>query len=286
MRKELVEKSFARITLFLDIVEKLPNGFHRLDTVKQSIDLYDIIKIKESSELDILCNPFVKSEENIIFKVINAFKKKYSIKDNVKVYVEKRIPMGAGLAGGSSNAAHALMALNKLWRLNLDKKELIELVEENYIGKDVPYFFYKGTAHDTETNSNVIKILNSMPKTYVILAKPDIEISSKEAYDNYDRMQLENKRGNLEEMLDAVNKKDRREIAENLYNAFEDTIIQRYPKIKNILDTIEKNGCLASKASLTGSGSCVFGLYDNLKNAEKIREKLDGLDFVYLTKTH
>jgi len=266
--KLITVKAPARITLTLDIVKKLNNGFHELNTVKQEIDLHDLITLEQSDNL--LINFKDKKNlngNNTIIKAVVMLKQKYNVQDNVEINVEKNIPFGSGLAGGSSDAASVLAALNKIWKLKLNEEQLILLARE--IGKDVPYFIYKKTCFDNE--NGILKKLAPCPRMNLAVVYPKFEVSSQYAYSNLD-YSIVGKKIKTNDMIEAIAKQDIKEIAKHLHNDFEHFILGQYPEIKRIKEYLIKNGAL--NASMTGSGSCVFGIFKDKKHAEEIGKKI------------
>ncbi len=274
-------KSYARITLFLDIINKLDNGNHEIDSIKQTISLYDIIKLRDSSKTQVTCKALSK-KENLVSKAIREFKKEYKINKDFEIFIEKRIPIRAGLAGGSSNVAYILNFYNKHLQIGLESEELSRFVRKYNLGNDIPYFFYEKTARDSETDKG-IEILKQIPKLYLTITKPSISISTKEAYILYDKNNKETKnKGSIEDILKAIKQGDSEGIIKNTYNKFENMIKEEYNEIEHIFNKINKNG---SKAFLTGSGSCIITLFKNKQDSIESQKRMNKIAETYLAET-
>ena len=260
---ELTLKSYAKINLDLKIGKKLANGYHELKSIMQQINLYDILKFKKLNENKINIKSNIKeleNEKNIIYKTAFLIKNKFNINKGIEIILEKNIPLAAGLAGGSGNAAATLKALNKLWDLNLNENELINLARQ--IGSDVPFQIIGGKALVEATGEKVTK-LNEPKEENIIIINPNIEISTKWAYDEFDKQ-------------NSLKKESE--------NDFEPIIIEKYPIIKEIKQDLIKNG--AEKALMSGSGPTVFGIFKDKLAADNAYRKLKNTyPFIKLTKT-
>ena len=168
----LTEKSYARITLALDILKKLKGGdlegYHKLNIIKHQINLYDIVSVEEANKTEIICNnPHVpKDNTNLCWKVVDLLKQECKINKSIKLTIEKNIPIQGGLAGGSSNAAITLILLNKLWNLNLSEQQLIQSARK--VSMDAPYYIIGNTAFDTEISS-LEKMNTFLNLTFIII---------------------------------------------------------------------------------------------------------------------
>ena len=277
--------SHAKINLYLKIGKKLKSGYHNLQSVMQLVELHDNISFENLDEDDIIVesnNKDLESKDNLAYKAAMLLKSKYGIKKGVKITIEKNIPLAAGLGGGSSNAANTLVALDKLWKLNLNQKKLISFASE--IGSDVP-FFIVGKSALVKGYGNKIKPLRRSMSMNVILVNPGIGVSTKWAYNKFDKNKNKIKsRANIKELIKAMNKKDIKKISENLYNDFEPIVEKKYKIIKEIKTNFRKFNALNYLVS--GSGPTVIGLFDSIYTAREAYFKLkDMYPFVYLTKT-
>lgn len=264
-------KANAKINLFLDILNKRKDGYHNLKTIFQEISLSDDIFIyspRLQSEVDevnvktgipmkrdsvsIFCDdPGIPTgKTNLVYKAADLMKKYSGIKKGVFIKIKKNIPVGAGLGGGSSDAASVLRGLNKLWNLKLTNNKLAEIGKQ--IGADVPFFLYGGRCLGEGIGDQLTPIKIRKTQWYV-LVKPPFEISTKFAYS----------------LLTKANKVGK---IKKLGNRFEDIIIPHYPEIKKIKDLLTESG--AEFSLMSGSGSCVFGLARNRRLGEKIENKI------------
>ena len=276
---EVIIKSPAKINLSLDILGKRADNYHDIETVMHKIELHDMIKIEDSDEIRINCNYNIPLKQNLVLKAVKLLKERYGIKRNVSITMEKNIPIGAGLGGGSSNAALALIGLNKLWNLNLKQEELAELAKE--IGSDVP-FFITGNAAYAKGRGELLERIEPVGFN-VLLVNPGFEISTKEAYENLD-LSLTGKKLASRQMLKCVKSKNIRKIAQFLHNDFESFTLAKYPVLKEIKDALAANGAL--NAVMSGSGPTIFGIFEDEEKAKGAYERLKGsYDFVFLTKT-
>ena len=280
--------SYAKINLCLDVGRKMPNNYHKINSVFHQIDLHDKILIKKTKQDRIAIKSNIKNienKDNLAYKAASLLKNEYKIKEGIEININKRIPLQSGLGGGSSNAASTLIALNKLFNLKLNKNELIDLASK--IGSDVP-FFIEGKTCLVSGIGDRIKRINSNLKLYLIIIKPKIGISTKLAYNEYDKhiknTQEIKKENKTKELVKALKQKNAEKVAENLHNDFETVIIKKYPIIKKMKDDLIKNSAL--NALMSGSGSAVFGIFKNKSEAENAFRKLGKrYSFVYLSKS-
>lgn len=261
----ITKPAYAKINLTLDVLEKLPNGYHNLKMIMQQISMHDIVTVSKIEQNCILldCNKeFSKMEDNIIYKALVLMKERYNIKEGIKVNLEKNIYLSAGLAGGSTDCATAMMCVNELFNLNLELEELMILGNE--LGSDVPYCMFGGIAL-AEGTGNKLARLNDIKKTYVVIANPLIEVSTKEVFENF---KFENqKQSDYNKMFDAIDKGNVKEIANNLNNMLESVTIEKYPVIGLIKESMIQNGALG--ALMSGSGATVYGYFENESTANK-----------------
>jgi 4-diphosphocytidyl-2-C-methyl-D-erythritol kinase len=273
--KKLTAKSFTRITLALDIVGRIAEGpyqgFHELGTVKHLISLHDIITVEESPAMRIVCdNPAVPSDStNSCWKAVELLKQKFGKNDNLTITIRKNIPVKGGLAGGSANAATALALARDLWKINITNDALIKLSRQ--AGQDVPFYFCGPTAFDSEAGEVLAPIPNSL-RFDMILVVPDFGVSTAEAYRNFDYSQIRLQTGRTMAMREALAANDRSGVVRNIHNDFETSVFGQYPKLEQIKFKLIENGC--ETASLSGSGSTVFGILQSYKDFERIKSKI------------
>ena len=269
----------AKINLYLNILGKADNGYHNVEMVMQTISLCDIVTvtINNSREITISSNKnFLESSaENTAYKAAVKFFESTKGKNlGINIHIKKRIPICAGLAGGSADAAATLVALDKLFNTNLTKQELAMMGES--IGADVPFCIYGGTMKASGIGTKLSPLPN-IPKCSILLCKPDISISTAYAYTLSDKFNIHAK--NINPILHAINKKSIVDISANLYNCFE--VILNLPEIYTIKNIMLQNGAIAS--CMSGSGPMVFGIFDDetlALNCEEVLHRLKRSTFL------
>lgn len=281
----LVLKSPAKINLGLKVLGKRPDGYHEIRTILQEIELHDLIYLRPvKTGIKLRCGDrhLPADERNLAFKAAHLVMEKTGFSGGIEIYLEKKIPVGGGLGGGSSNAACTIKGLNQLWNLGLTPEEMQILGAE--LGSDVPFFIYGGTALATGRGEK-ITLLSPLPETWLILVNPSLEISTPWAYKNLN-LELTNHSLNSNIFLpeDEEDISFQQKLRNELINSFEDLVIQRYPIIGKIKEFLIQIG--ARMASMSGSGSTVFGIFDNRKKAELAYSQIrDSSWFVCLTHT-
>jgi len=275
-------KAAAKINLMLDILKKLPNGYHSLFMIMQSVSLYDTVIVEKNSinEIVIKCdNDGVPcNEKNIAHKCATAFFDYCNIDDRgVTIEIEKNIPMAAGVAGGSADGAGVLYCLNKIYNVNLCDKELS--VIGNKVGADIPFSLTGGTAVALGTG-NVIAPVTDLPECYIVLTKPDQDVSTPKAYGEFDALTRVRHLDRVS-MINAVSVGDYDEICNLCGNVFEQAVeVPKRPHIKGVM-----RKCGADACCMSGSGPTVFGLFKKYENAQLCYEKLSKkYDNVFICK--
>ncbi len=270
-------KSYAKINLTLNILEKRPDNYHNISSIMNQIDLHDILKFKKIKNDIIVDCKEISEKENIVYKTAFLLKKKYKVKDGIKIKIKKKIPIAAGLAGGSSDAATTLYALNKLWKLNLSFQDLLDTSLE--LGSDVPFCLTGHTCLVKGRGELILKLKN-LPKIPLILINPNIKVSTKEAYS----LIKSYKKINQNDILEAIQKSDLSLIAKNIFNDFEPIIEKKYPIINEIKKDLTENKALA--AQMSGSGPTIFAIFKNKKEQKKAYKSLKNkYKKIYLTNT-
>lgn len=271
----IVEKGYAKINLVLEVVGKREDGFHDLEMVMTTVNLYDELYFQslDNNRIIIECEEFkhIPKEANLVYKAIMLVKERYQISSGVLVKVVKRIPEGAGLAGGSADAAATLRALNKLWNLGLSLEELAEL--GLILGSDVPFCVYNKTAV-VKGRGEKLYFIDDVPFGYVVMIHPNFKVSTKEIFTNYSAS-LKSK-GNVDRIHGAIVDGDLANISKSLYNDLE-KVVNNFHKNKNVgkIDYIKseliKYG--AFNAVMSGSGSTVYGICLTQKQADFVKNK-------------
>ncbi len=285
--RQIELKALAKINLGLDVLGRRENGYHDVRMVMQSIYLYDDVKIerKEEPGIEIETNLFFlpTGEGNIAYKAADLLIREFDIKEGVRITLKKHIPVAAGMAGGSSNAAAVLFGMNRLFGLKLSREELMERGVK--LGADVPYCIMRGTVL-AEGIGEELSVLPAMPKCTVLIAKPPISVSTKVVYKALDSSEIR-KHPDIDGLLAGLEKGDLHEIAAHMGNVLEDVTIPMHPVIDEIKREMTDAGAL--NAMMSGSGPTVFGLFENKMEARKAQERIrtKGLaKQVYVTNIH
>ncbi|WP_373471460.1 4-(cytidine 5'-diphospho)-2-C-methyl-D-erythritol kinase [Carnobacterium alterfunditum] len=280
---EIIEKAPAKINLSLDVLYKRADGYHEMEMVMTSIDLADRIVLKTIEQDRIVIqstNGFLPLDQrNHAYKAAKLLKETYQIKKGVNISIEKKIPIAAGLAGGSSDAAATLRGLNRLWHLNLSNDELALLGEQ--IGSDVPYCIYGGTVYATGRGEK-IKQIDTLPQCWVVLVKPKKGISTWTIFENLSFEQLVHPE--TKKMLAAIQEKNYIQMASSTGNALETVSAIKQPDIKRIKKKMLQFG--ADAALMSGSGPTVYALCEKYSKAQRVYNGLKGFcNEVYLVRT-
>ena len=276
-------KAYAKINLSLDVVGRLENGYHLVRMIMQTIDLCDeLIFERTSGEITIECDrkDLSVGEDNLIYKAILLMKELYGLDGGVRVHLKKRIPMAAGMAGGSSDAACTLKAVNDLYGLGLSEERLRQIGKK--LGADVPYCVMGGTAL-SEGIGEILTSIAPMPDCTLLVAKPDIDVSTKYVYEQIDKKEIKD-HPDVDGMKTAIERGDVREIAGLLGNVLQEVTIEKHPIVQTIKNVMTEGGALGSLMS--GSGPSVFGIYENEALAKATGEKIRELglaDQVFVT---
>lgn len=285
--KQIELKALAKINLGLDVLGKRENGYHDVCMVMQSIYLYDDVKIERTKNpgIEVKTNLYFLpvDENNIAYKAAALLIEEFGVEEGVVITLNKHIPVAAGLAGGSSNAAAVLYGMNRMFGLGLTQKDLMDRGVK--LGADVPYCIMRGTVL-AEGIGEKLTVLPGMPKCTVLVAKPSISVSTKVVYEALDAKELK-EHPDIGGLIAGLEKGSLRDIAASMGNVLEDVTIPMHPVIADIKAEMISAGAL--NAMMSGSGPTVFGLFQNkthAKNAqESIREK--GLaKQVYVTNIH
>ena len=277
-------KSYGKINLFLDVKGKLPSGYHDIVTVIQSIDIYDEITLKPVNEDKIIieCSDLSipVDESNTCFKAAMVLKDTFGINSGIHIYIDKKIPAGAGMGGGSSNAAAVIKGLNALWKLNLSREELSAIGVR--VGADVPFCLVGGTCL-AEGICDKVTDLNDFLWNDILLVKPEFSISTAFIYKN-----LKSDYYNLYDsslMLRHLSSHDHESTARSVSNTLEKVVEIFHPQIKDIKGLMIDNGAISS--IMTGSGSTVFGLFKDSTSLNKAYDLASGAyPFTFKTKTN
>lgn len=280
-------KALAKINLGLDVVRRREDGYHEVRMIMQTIHLYDRLDIKRTKEPGIQIRTNLSflpvNENNLIYKAAKLLMDEFSITDGVSVKLDKRIPVAAGMAGGSTDAAAMLIGVNRLFSLGLTKRELMERGVQ--IGADVPYCIMRGTAL-AEGIGEALGPLPPMVKCPVLIAKPSISVSTKFVYQNL-KLDDTTIHPDIDRLIDDIKAKNLHDIAAHMGNVLETVTIPNYPVIDEIKKHMLSNGAVG--AMMSGSGPTVFGLFDDEDTAKKAYKAMRSSHLarqVYLTSVY
>lgn len=287
MQDTITLKALAKINLGLDVLGKRDNGYHDVRMVMQTIYLYDHVTVEKTKEsgITVETNLFYLPTDtnNIAYKAAKLLKDEFQIESGVHITLEKHIPVAAGLAGGSSNAAAVLVGMNQLFGLGLTQAELMERGVS--LGADVPYCIMRGTVL-AEGIGEVLTPLPPLPKCYVLIAKPGISVSTKMVYEKLDSQEI-TEHPNIDGILQGLEDQDIQKIASSMGNVLERVTIEKYPIIEDIKTAMKEAGAL--NAMMSGSGPTVFGIFDDRTVAKEAQKKLREMNIakqVYLANVH
>lgn len=265
-------RALAKINLGLDVLGRREDGYHELRMIMQTINMYDQLDMEISEEpgIRITTNlPYVPvNQNNLVYRAANMLLEEFQIKEGLTVDLQKMIPVAAGMAGGSSDAAAAMIGVNRLFQLGLSVKDLMERGVK--IGADVPYCLLRGTAL-AEGIGDKLRALPACPDCYVLIGKPGISVSTKFVYENLHANELKS-HPRTDEMLDAIQWHNLYKMADLMENVLETVTIPQYPIIEEIKNHMKEHGAL--NAMMSGSGPTVFGLFDDKTLAEQACEAL------------
>lgn len=253
-------KAYAKINLGLDVVRRLENGYHEVRMIMQTVGIHDELMLKRTEKgitVTTDSGELPTDENNLIYKAAKLMLETYHIPSGIHIHLKKNIPVAAGMAGGSSDAAAAFVGVNRMFHLGLTEEQLMERAVK--VGADVPYCIMRGTALAEGIGEKLTR-LPEVPKCYVLIGKPGINVSTKTAYEN---LNLEGigKHPDIDGLIGAIRNNDLYAMASRMENVFEPGIIRQYPVIGNIKNLMEEKGAL--KAVMSGSGPTVFGIFDN-----------------------
>lgn len=272
--KELKLKAMAKINLGLDVLRRREDGYHDLRMIMQSVCLYDQLKLKRQQEPGISVSTNLAylstGEDNLVYKAAKLLMDEFQIREGVSIHLKKCIPIAAGLAGGSSDAAAVLVGINRLFGLGLSQEALMKRGVR--IGADVPYCVMRGTAL-SEGIGDILTPLPDAPDAFVVLAKPPVHVSTAFVYGNLEADKLVY-HPDIDAQVQAVRDQDLYRMAELMGNVLETVTIPSCPVIGEIKNCMKRQGAL--NAMMSGSGPTVFGLFDDERAARAAYEELEA----------
>lgn len=274
MIKHLGLKAYGKINLGLDVLRRREDGYHDVRMIMQTVGIFDRIDLiwKPEPGIQVETNLYYlpNNENNLVYKAAKLLMDEFHIKDGVTIRLKKFIPVAAGMAGGSSDAAAVLFGINKMFNLGLTMQELMKRGVK--IGADVPYCVMRGTAL-SEGIGEVLTPLPPVPQCQVLIAKPGISVSTKFVYENLNANSLRpEQHPDIDGIVNSIREKDLYGIAGRLGNVLETVTVQEYPIIQAIKDKMMEYGAVGSLMS--GSGPTVFGLFTSPRAAENAYEEL------------
>lgn len=282
---EISIKAMGKINLGLDVLGKRADGYHEVRMIMQSVELGDTLKFTKTEEEGIKIRTNKKDlptdENNLVYKAIKLMQEEYKLPGGIKVSLEKQIPVAAGMGGGSTDAAAALIGMNKLFALGLTEERLKELGLK--LGADVPFCIMGGTAL-AEGIGEVLTALPAAPSCYVLIARPDIEVSTKEVYGSLYAESIKS-RPDITGMIQSVWNKNLSGIADRMENVLEAVTVKKHPVIEQLKDKMRQEG--AMDAMMSGSGPTVFGIFPDAVQAGEAYKQIvsSGLSAqTYVTK--
>lgn len=276
-------KAYAKINISLDVVGKKEDGYHLLRMIMQNIDLYDLINInKARNGINVTSNrPYIPTDErNLGYKAAKLFMEKYNIQGGVDINIRKNIPVAAGLAGGSTDAAAVLKGMRSVYNIDVSDKELMELGLK--IGADVPYCITGGTALCEGIGEKVTPLKN-FKDHIMIVVKPPFGVSTKEVYQSLDISKIY-KHPDTEGLIKAVEDNDLRFVCNNMKNILENVTLRKHVVLKDIKNEMLRMGAVG--AMMSGSGPTVFSFFDDMLKAQLCYEKFKTkYSEVFITRT-
>ena len=280
-------KALGKINLGLDVLGRRENGYHDVRMVMQTVYLYDRIIMKKSKtpgirlETNLYYLPV--NENNLAYQAAQMQMDEFHMEEGVSIQLDKHIPVAAGMAGGSSNAAAVLFGMNRMFSLGLSQKELMERGVK--LGADVPYCIMRGTVL-AEGIGEILTPLSPMPKCYVLIAKPAISVSTKMVYEKLDSHEIED-HPDIDGILAGLKAGDLKKVAGSMGNVLERVTVDAYPVIDQIKKMMIKEGAL--NAMMSGSGPTVFGIFEEKATARKAADAIRDARLtkqVYVTNIH
>lgn len=258
-------KAHAKINLGLDVVRRLPNGYHQVKMVMQSLQLHDELTLQKAERGIVITTDtelLPTDKSNLIYKAAQLMFDKYGISSGIRIHLRKNIPIAAGMAGGSTDAAATMRGINHLYQLGLSRTQLME--DGVAIGADVPYCILGGTAL-AEGIGEKLTSLPPLPPCYILIAKPDISVSTKYVYEHLD-LQGVGRHPDIDGMVQAIQSQNLQGILDRMENVLETVTIPAHPVIAELKRKLLESG--AANSLMSGSGPTVFGIFTDESTAQ------------------
>lgn len=285
--EKITKKAYAKINLGLDVLSRRTDGYHLVKMIMQTVDLYDVLTIEKSDTPGISFSLLQDGEEmatlvptddtNLVCKAARKLMEKTGLQTGVAFILQKNIPVAAGMAGGSTDAAAALNGMNELFGLKLSLQELRDIAVT--IGADVPYCLEGGTAL-SEGIGEILTSLPAPPQAELVIVKPEVSVSTKEVYQKLHVETLE-KHPDIDGMVQAIRQQDLAGITKRMENVLETVTLQMHPEIAAIKEALEREGAI--RALMSGSGPTVFAVFADAGAADQAAEAVKNYGRVIRT---
>lgn len=279
-------KAYAKVNIALDVVGKREDGYHMLKMIMQTIDLYDLIEVKKNNIKNIRLSSnkhYIPTDErNLAYKAAKLFIDKYDINDGVDIHIIKNIPVAAGMAGGSTDAATVLYLMNKVFNIKATNRELEELALK--IGADVPYCINGGTVL-CEGIGEKLTPLKRFKNKVLIVVKPNFGVSTKDVYRDLDINRI-HRHVDVDSLIKAMQREDVNYVAKNMRNVLENVTLRKHNLLRGIKEDLIKEGALGSMMS--GSGPTIFAFFEDMLAAQRAYDKLKteyNYSDIFITRT-
>ncbi len=258
----IIENAYAKINLVLNVVNKREDGYHEVDFLMNSVNLHDKIFLEKADKDDVICPraPFINKETNLAYLAYKLMKEKFSLPDNIRISIHKLIPVSAGMAGGSSDAAAVIRGLNRMYNLELTEAQMAEIGAE--LGSDVPFCIYSRLARATGRGEKIELINQKLPKAYITVVNPGVALSTPVVYKNH---VIENTNKEINAILNASTFE---QFVDNLHNDLEVTAKKIEPKIEQMIDYIRQK--FDNKILVSGSGPTILIFSETEADAENV----------------
>ncbi len=271
-------KAYAKVNIGLDVVRRLENGYHQVRMIMQTLSLHDTLIIEKCQETGIDVTTDTEElgcpKENLVYKAAAMMFEEYELQGGIKIHLQKRIPIAAGMAGGSTDAAAVFRGINQMYQLKLSTEELMELGVK--LGADIPYCIVGGT-YLSEGIGELLTPAPSMPECYILVAKPSIGVSTRWVYENLHANQLTD-HPDIDGMLQAMKEDNLEGLVIRMDNVLERVTIPKYPVINKIKQMMENCGAL--RAMMSGSGPTVFGVFKSKVDMQLAYNKMKSAGII------
>ena len=273
-------KAYGKINLSLDVTGILPNGYHSVSMVMQSVEHWDIVSIERSDKITVSCdNPEIPNgKENLAYRACELMIKEFDIPHGFDIKIKKNIPVAGGMAGGSTDAAAVMRGINEMCSLGATTQKLMELGVS--LGADIPFCIQQKPALAEGIGEKLTTVTGLSKELYILLVNPNISVSTKEIYQRIDSSKIFN-RVNNEALVKALKEKNNEEISKNMINVMEEVTKEFCPQIDEIISCLKSNGAFA--ALMSGSGATCYGVFTDENDAIKAQSAFNNC-FTAITK--